>query len=221
MRTTRTPDRWRIPTALLAIACIAGGGTMAVLTLRDAHNSGGSFIPPTVSRTIPPAAAATVPVLRGGKLATSIPVHISIPSIGVSADVTSVGKNPDGSVQVPSLTDHNLAGWYEHSPTPGQPGASVIVGHVDSYTGPSVFYKLRYLRHGQLIVVGLADGDRATFQVGNVVVVPKDQFPTTSVYGTTSYPALRVITCGGPFDAASGHYVDNIIVYANLTSTAQ
>ena len=123
----------------------------------------------------------------------------------------------DGSVQVPPLTDHNLAAWYRNSPPPGQPGASVIVGHVDSYTGPSVFYNLRYLRSGQPIYIGLANGRQAVFQVNTVVMVPKNHFPTGSVYGAVPYPALRLITCGGPFDQASGHYLDNIIVYASLT----
>jgi sortase (surface protein transpeptidase) len=176
-----------------------------------------------VTRTIP-AAAQTAPVTASGSgsevIARSIPVRIEIPAINVRADVAEVGKNSDGSIQVPPLVDHNLAAWYRNSPAPGQRGASVIVGHVDSYTGPSVFYNLRYMRPGQVIYIGLADGVQARFLVNTVVVVPKSQFPTSSVYDAIPYPALRLITCGGPFDAASGHYLDNIIVYASFTGSA-
>jgi len=194
-----------------------------VLALLGSHTRGGSYIPSTVT-TAAPTVATTPPVTTPGsasrKLAVSVPVHITIPAIGVSADVTEVGRNPDGSVQVPPLSDHNLAAWYRDSPAPGQLGASVIVGHVDSSTGPSVFYNLRYLRSGQPIYLGLADGRQAVFQVDTVVVVPKSRFPTSSVYGAVPYPALRLITCGGPFDPTSGHYLDNIIVYASLTGAA-
>jgi sortase (surface protein transpeptidase) len=133
--------------------------------------------------------------------------------------VQEVGQDADGSVQVPPLADHNLTGWYEYGPTPGQSGNSVILGHVDSATGISVFYYLRYLHAGNKIYVTLADGQVATFAVDGLQKVAKDAFPTASVYGKSSYPSLRLITCGGTFDEATGHYLDNIIVYAHLIST--
>jgi LPXTG-site transpeptidase (sortase) family protein len=149
-------------------------------------------------------------------LARSAPVRIRIPAIGVSAPVTRVGKNPDGTVQVPPLGDHNLAGWYSYGPAPGQRGAAVILGHVDSLTGISVFFYLKDLRTGDRIYVTLADGKVAVFTVDGVQKVAKTTFPTALVYGKARYPELRLITCGGPFDKASGHYLDNIIVYAQL-----
>ena len=54
-----------------------------------------------------------------------------------------LGLNSDGTVQVPPLGNHNLAGWYDGSVTPGQDGSAVILGHVDNYAGPSVFYGVK------------------------------------------------------------------------------
>ena len=127
-----------------------------------------------------------------------------------------VGKNADGTVQVPPLDDHNMTGWYRYGPAPGQRGPAVILGHVDSLTGISVFYYLKDLHAGDRVYVTLADGKAATFVVDGVQKVAKDAFPTASIYGKASYPSLRLITCGGPFDRATGHYLDNIIVYAHL-----
>ena len=163
--------------------------------------------PPTLSQD--PAAAV---------LARSVPVSVRIPGIEVNAPVMKVGKNADGTVQVPPLEDHNLTGWYQYGPTPGQRGAAVILGHVDSATGISVFYYLKDLHAGNKVYVTLADGKVATFAVDGVQKVAKDAFPTASVYGKANYPSLRLITCGGTFDAATGHYLYNIIVYAHLVT---
>jgi hypothetical protein len=88
---------------------------------------------------------------------------------------------------------------------------------VDSYTGPSVFYDLRYLTTGQVVRVIRADGSVATFTVDGVREVAKATFPSAQIYGNTRYPGLRLITCGGPFDTATRQYLDNIIVYTHLT----
>ena len=116
----------------------------------------------------------------------------------------------------PSITSDKRTGWYRYGPTPGQRGPAVILGHVDSLTGISVFYDLKDLHAGDRVYVTLADAKVATFSVDGVQKVAKDAFPTASIYGKAGYPSLRLITCGGPFDKASGHYVDNIIVYAHL-----
>ena len=104
--------------------------------------------------------------------------------------------------------------------SPGETGASVILGHVDSYQGVSVFYYLRNLVHGDQISVTLADGITANFVVDGLEKVSKDDFPTSDVYGKVGYPGLRLVTCGGAFDSTTGHYLDNIIVYAHLVRSA-
>jgi sortase (surface protein transpeptidase) len=142
-----------------------------------------------------------------------VPVRVVIPSIGVSAPVVRLGLNVDGTLQVP--TGFLEAGWYEGGARPGDPGPAVIVGHVDSRTGPAVFYRLRELVPGSKVVVGMSDGGRRTFVVARVAEYAKATFPTRQVYGATPHPRLRLITCGGPFDDATGHYLDNVIVFAD------
>jgi sortase (surface protein transpeptidase) len=149
-------------------------------------------------------------------LPPSTPVGIEIPLLGVKAPVMRLGRNSDGTVQVPPLGNHNLAGWYDGSVTPGADGSSIILGHVDNYTGPSVFFSIKNLRAGDKVDVVRANGSVAAFAVDGVQKVAKAQFPTSDVYGNVPYPSLRLVTCGGPFDAASGEYVDNIVVYAHL-----
>jgi Sortase domain len=184
--------------------------------------SGGVKLPPAAAQQIPVTVKTTSPlgpdaVSVAAALAPSTPTQIEIPAIGVSAPITRVGRNGDGTVQVPPLDNHNLAAWYGGSVLPGQDGSSVILGHVDTDQGPSVFYYIKNLRRGDTIDVVRADGSTAVFTVIGVEEAPKSNFPTEAVYGNVRYPALRLITCGGPFDPAQGSYVDNIVVYAYLT----
>jgi hypothetical protein len=157
---------------------------------------------------------------RGPALQRSVPVSVSIPAIGVISRLLTLGLNADGTIQVPSLvTSAGEAAWYEYSATPGQVGASVIEGHVDSYQGPAVFYRLGALHPGDTIDVTLADGITAIFRVTGVREYLKSNFPAKAIYGTTNYAALRLITCGGVFDYATGHYLSSTVVFASLTSS--
>ncbi len=176
--------------------------------------TGGATMVPSTVRTVPPRTAAdTAAALR-----RSAPVRIIIPSLRVDAPVMRLGRDADGSVQVPPLANHNLAGWYDRSVTPGQDGTSIILGHVDSVTGASVFYTIKNLTRGELVQVMRADGTIATFSVDGVQEVAKATFPTAEIYDNTRYPELRLITCGGPFDTATRQYLDNIVVYSHLVS---
>jgi LPXTG-site transpeptidase (sortase) family protein len=152
-------------------------------------------------------------------MARSVPVGLRIPAIGVDTPLIRLGLAPDGSVQVPPIAAHDRAGWYRHSPTPGQKGPSVILGHVTvgSY-GDGVFRHLARLRHGDRIVVRLENGGSAEFTVGDVRTVAKADFPADAVYGDVDRPELRLITCGGP--RSGSVYRDNVIVFAALTSAS-
>jgi sortase family protein len=159
------------------------------------------------------------PAGRGPSLSRSLPVSVNIPAIGVSSKLLHLGLNSDGTMQVPSLTTSaDVAAWYKYSATPGQIGASVIEGHVDSYRGPAVFFRLGALRPGDAIDVTLADGVTAIFRVTGVREYLKSNFPAKSIYGTAGYAALRLITCGGTFDYATGHYLSSTVVFASLVS---
>jgi hypothetical protein len=165
-------------------------------------------------------AGAIGPAGRGPWLQRSVPVSVSIPAIGVDSPLLHLGLNADGTIQVPSLvTSAGEAAWYKYSATPGQVGASVIEGHVDSYQGPAVFFRLGALRPGDTIDVRLADGVTAIFRVTGVREYLKTHFPAKAIYAATSYPALRLITCGGVFDYNTGHYLSSTVVFASLTSS--
>ena len=144
------------------------------------------------------------------------PVRLQIPAIAVSTPLVRLGRLPDGSIEVPK--DWDTAGWYDRGPRPGQPGPAVILGHVDSTSGPAVFYRLRELRPPDIVRVGLADGRILVFRVQRVERYPKDKFPTEAVYFPTLNRELRLITCGGEFDYARRSYRDNIVVYATLAA---
>lgn len=167
-------------------------------------------------------AGAIGPVVRGAKgpwLRRSVPVSVEIPAIGVRSELLHLGVNADGSIQVPSLTTSaGEAAWYKYSATPGQIGASVIEGHVDSYDGPAVFFRLGALHPGDIIDVTLADRVTAIFRVTGVREYSKARFPGRIIYGATNYAALRLITCGGSYDPATRHYLDSTVVFASLTS---
>ncbi len=120
---------------------------------------------------------------------------------------------------MPSTT--TVAGWYTESPRPGAVGSAVIAGHVDSYTGPGVFYFLRDLKAGEKVYVTRADKSVAEFSVTSVQSYPKAAFPTSIVYGPAPDAELRLITCGGDFDRSTGHYLSNLIAYATLGSMSE
>jgi hypothetical protein len=170
----------------------------------------------------PSAAArgAIGPAGSGPSLPRSVPVSVDIPAIGVTSNLLDLGLNANGSIQVPSLvTSAGEAAWYKYSVTPGQIGTSVIEGHVDSYQGPAVFFRLGALQPGDTIDVTLADGTTAIFRVTGVRQYLKTNFPSGAIYGATRYAALRLITCGGVFDYDTGHYLSSTVVFASLTSS--
>lgn len=150
-------------------------------------------------------------------LPASIPVHLEIPDIGVSTGLIQLGKNSDGTMETP--TDYAVAGWYKHSPTPGELGPAIITGHVDNYLGPAVFFYLEKLQPGQQIIVTREDGSIVNFEVNKVAVFDQQNFPTDEVYGDIDYQGLRLITCGGQYDVIAGRYSHNVVVYASYVSS--
>ena len=160
----------------------------------------------------PPRRDANLPIDRRA----ARPRSIRIPAIGVSAPVVPLGLNPDRTLEVPQ--EWGNTGWYTGGPEPGERGPAVIAGHVDSTSGPAVFYRLGELHRGALIHVRRADGSVVGFRVQGVERWPKDRFPTQRVYHATRASTLRLITCGGSFNSSTGHYLDNTIVYATRTS---
>ncbi len=182
----------------------------------DSVASGPRAVPATPDL---PVAVARAPLPRGAEplAAHSAPISLRIPTIGVAAEIGALGLNKDKTVQVP--TDPDDTGWYENGPTPGQVGSSVILGHVDSKSGPAVFQRLRTLEKGDEISVDLVDGAVANFVVDKLVTYKNAKFPAARVYGSRGFPELTLITCGGAYDRKAKSYTANVVVYSSLVST--
>ena len=169
---------------------------------------------PTPAPTAPTTTA--VPPTSAAALAhrSAPPARIRIPAIGVSAPVVRLGLKSDGTLEVPN--DFGDTGWYTGGPAPGETGPAVIAGHIDSHSGPAVFYRLRELRPGDEVTVERADGSSVRFTVDGIAQYPKRAFPTEAVFGPSPDPILRLITCGGSFDRSQRSYRDNVVVTARL-----
>jgi sortase (surface protein transpeptidase) len=215
----KLPRKRLWPVAALTAGVLAVGAGTAGLISSHAHASAVrlSAKPSTVPApkfSAVPSQTAQAPGGLSGLSQPALPVALTIPAIGVRTSLIHLGLQANGSLQVPSST--SVAGWYTGSPRPGAVGGSVIAGHVDSLTGPAVFYWLRDLNPGERVYVTRSDGTVATFSVTRVQDYPKASFPTSAVYGPAPDAELRLITCGGTFDSSTGHYLSNVIAYATL-----
>ena len=189
--------------ALVAVAASAVAGATVLLTPAVSGE------PPALLR--PPAAAPG----PGAVAAPARPVAVSIPALSVAGPLEELVADPTtGELAAPH--DPARAGWYAAGVVPGDQGPAVIGGHVDSRSGPGVFFRLRTLRPGDLVDVTRSDGRTVRFSVIAVALYPKDRFPTEAVYGPTSGPELRLVTCGGTFDRSARSYDDNVVVDAAL-----
>ena len=206
-------------TAVVAVLLVSGcgSGTAAVGTASGAGPVTATAGSASTAPSATPSAAG--PSTAPHTLAASVPVRLEIASIGVDTPVMRLGLAADGSVQVPPIEANAPAGWYQNSPTPGQVGPSVILAHVTvGQYGNGVFLHLSRLKHGDRVVARLQDGASASFTVYKVQTVAKAEFPTAAVYGNVDRPELRLITCGGPKDSTGHGYLDNVVVYAALTT---
>ncbi|MDR6555769.1 sortase (surface protein transpeptidase) [Arthrobacter pascens] len=161
--------------------------------------------------------AAAVPGDTVPSPAAPAPLSVSIPAIGVESPLVKLGLRPNRSLEVPADGPGAPAGWYSGSPSPGETGPAVLLGHVNATGGgPGVFADLRRLATGAQIKVTRTDGSMATFAVYRAAAYRKNSFPTFEVYGNTRGSELRLITCDG-YDPATGEFDDNYVVYAKLT----
>jgi LPXTG-site transpeptidase (sortase) family protein len=202
-------DQWRWPlltVAALAISGVAFVGASTAATPRELTLASSNAVAHASS-------AVKLPSTR-----RSAPVKLVIPAIGVSTSVGKLGLQPDDEVMVPT-TIHTV-GWYIDGPSPGQEGSAVILGHVDSYKGVGVFFNLKSLKAGDRITVTSSDGVVTHFSVTRVVQYSKTAFPDQLVYGPHGKRSLQLVTCGGVFDHATGHYESNIVVFSQLTGVS-
>ncbi|MBW1603150.1 class F sortase [Streptomyces sp. JJ66] len=163
---------------------------------------------------LPPARA---PLDEGGA-----PTRVAIAELGVDAAVIRRGLDADGAVDPPPMSRAETVGWYAAGAAPGQAGAALLVGHVDTESERAVFYELSTLAAGDVVAVTRTDGSVARFTVEDVEVVHREGFDAERVYGQrhADRAELRLITCGGTFDQVTDSYTANVVVSAYLTGTA-
>ncbi|MFN2636928.1 MAG: class F sortase [Gemmatimonadaceae bacterium] len=194
-----------VPAAALALA--------ALLVGCGADPAPPAAAPPVVTSSATPAPKAAK------RQAVADPSRIQIPSIGVDSKLVELGLKENREMEVPPVPTKpgqiGNAGWYTEGPKPGEVGGALIAGHVDNRFGPDVFARLKELRKGAEIVVTDADGKTHAFVVERKTQTAKDKLDTAAIWGENRVPALRLITCGGSFDKASGHYTANVTIFAN------
>ncbi|GAA4222674.1 LPXTG-site transpeptidase (sortase) family protein [Streptosporangium album] len=187
--------------------------------LPSAVGPGGLDAPLTAAA---PTAAPPLPVVQPPEPLKSNgvkPYRIAISKIGLLAPLMALGVDAKKTIQTPPLSKPNQAGWYKYGPIPGQQGPSVVLGHVNTKSGAAVFSRLKEIKRGDTIKVSRSDKYIVEFTVDGVEQVSKTAFPSKRVYGNTGEATLRLITCGGVYNRKTGHYTDNIIVYATLSKT--
>ncbi|MGR6916335.1 class F sortase [[Actinomadura] parvosata] len=226
MRADPPPSRRTAGNRLLlagAAAVSIAGVLLIGLGVSGALGGGAAPAPMAARQSRSPAASPKdLPGVRASKVAGPMraarPTAVYIPSIGVAAPLMELGLDADGAIQNPPFNPPNLAGWYRYGPVPGQRGAAVITGHLDTRTGPAVFARLKEVKRGAQVQVLRADRSVAVFVVDKVEHAPKRGFPAKKVYAKLRYPGLRLVTCGGAFDRQAHSYEENTIVYAHLAA---
>ena len=202
----RAPRRVGPTVARLVLAVVAASGGVLALTAPAAPPS--PYAPPSAA-----AAPSPPPVtLAAAAPAGAAPTRVRVPSVGVDSTLERLGTDAAGALVPPE--DFGRAGWFTGGPVPGDVGPAVVAGHVDSWTGPAVFFRLDGISVGAEVLVDRADGKTVRFAVTRVARYAKDDFPTAEVYGPTTGAELRLVTCGGDFDRADRSYRDNVVVYA-------
>jgi len=211
--------------AVVAIGAVILGGAVSAQAPRTSvvTNVGAAPVARATTATSTPTPPAVPDAAKRYRAprdvgAVAAPVRLEIPALSIESDLERVGKRTDDTIDVPKRPAR--AAWYVDSAPPGQPGAAVMLGHVDSKKGPAVFYRLHELRRGSAVIVYRADGSAVRFVVDKVEQHSKDAFPGVDVYFPTVRPTLRLITCGGNYVRSAGGYQANVIVFASLARGA-
>jgi hypothetical protein len=208
-----SPRAWAC--AAIAVAVVALCGACAGTSPRRVRSERAATTAPV---TTPATASAALRDARAarGYVEPPPPVSLVVPAIGLRVQgLVPLTRLADGTINVPPF---GRAGWWSEGPKPGARGPAVLLGHVDTKRGPDVFYRLRDLRPGDLVIVGRADGTAVRFMIDRVQQFPKTEFPSQAVYAPTLDAGLRLVTCGGSFDPSVGHYRDNVVAFATEVS---
>ncbi|WP_346779960.1 class F sortase [Streptomyces sp. S3(2020)] len=219
----RTAERTRTGARRALVAVIATAAAALLLTACAGQDTTASQTSPGQSAPLATAGSGTPATGTGAgqtlaALERSVPTKVTIPALGVSSTLETLAQNADGAMTTPK--DPDLAGWYEPGPTPGSEGPAVIAGHVTWNGADAVFKGLKSMEAGDKVEVAREDGKTVTFTVERVEEYEKAKFPTLEVYKNLDYAGLRLVTCGGEFDADRHYYPNNVVVFATMTAVA-
>lgn len=198
--------------AIVAVGCVLALGHRPHPARADAPP--GSPVRSSASTTGSPSVQDPVPPGQQGGTGAAPPIRVSVPRLNISSSLQNLHLLKNGALQAP--TKWQVAGWYSNGTRPGDVGPAVIAGHVDSTSGPAVFFRLSSMRTGDKIQVTESGGKVLTFIVTAKHAYPKNKFPSQTVYGPTALPELRLVTCTGDFDYVHHNYLDNLVVFAVL-----
>ena len=196
--------------SVAAVSGVAGVSAVPVSARGTASDAVRAAPRPSVSASAPARAVHAA-------LSRSTPIQLAMPSIGLTAPLLGLGMDSKGQPELPPFSQPKTAGWLRDSATPGEAGTSVLVGHVDTRTGPAVFWNLSAVKPGAPVELARLDGSTALFTVDRVQSYPKAVFPSAQVYAPAKDAQLRIITCGGSFDRKRAEYTGNVVLYAHLS----
>lgn len=143
-----------------------------------------------------------------------VPASIEIPALDVNTEIEKVGRLKNGQMGVPKGFD--TVGWFGDGAKPGAPGNAVMAGHVDSKTGPAVFYKLEGLNNGDEVIVKDIGGKTLTFVVTGKEKYDRKTAPVESIFDYSYGSKLNLITCTGSFNRDEGTHEERLVVYTEL-----
>lgn len=202
-------------TAACLVACTPGGAGADLPPSTESPPTTPAPVPPTPTPTPTPVRDVEV---RPGALPTPTasvaPVGLAIPSLAIDMPVTDVGVADTGQMELP--TDPAVAGWYRYgADATSTSGRILIAAHVDAVDYPiGPLARLRDVPAGETVRITAADGSRREFVVESLTYYEKAALPTAELFERGGPSALVIITCGGPFDSATGHYRDNVVAVA-------
>ncbi|WP_433945293.1 class F sortase [Paenibacillus sp. SN-8-1] len=145
------------------------------------------------------------------------PSHISIPAVHIEARIEPVGFLENGQMDVPNRTDR--VGYLASGVFPGAAGNAIMDGHVDTYTGPAVFYPLKKLKKGDSVYISNDNGDKLRFIVQSVNYYLTEDAPAEAIFGPSSNHGLNLITCAGRYSRSRREDEGRLVVYTRLYSS--
>ncbi len=141
------------------------------------------------------------------------PTQLRIDAIDVDAPLDPVGLEDDGAMELPD--DVSRVGWYELGVAPGEAGSAVLAGHVDSRSqGEGALFELRKVEPGEIVTLSGEDGTEQRWEVTARTTHDRHSLPIDELFRWEGPPQLKIITCGGAFDAETGSYEENVVIHA-------